>query len=74
MKVESYKQTYHNPISQIPVPAELAVMGNFDVIFIKRETEQNERSKPKRKANPLLQGSVKIIDDSTPLDNDWELD
>lgn len=74
MKVETYKQTYHNPVAQIPVPAEFALMGNFDVIFIKRETEQNEQPKPKRKANPLLQGSVKIIDDSTPLDNDWELD
>ncbi|WLF84981.1 hypothetical protein [Moraxella sp. ZY210820] len=74
MKVITYKFNYPKNTKEIPVPAELAVMGNFDVIFIKRETEQNERSKPKRKANPLLQGSVKIIDDSTPLDNDWELD
>lgn len=77
MKVESYKQTYHNPISQIPVPAEFAVMGNFDVIFIKRETEQNERPKPKRKANPALKGLGIMHDDliaPTTDISDWELD
>lgn len=73
MKVETYKETYHNPVSQIPVPVDFQ-MGNFDVIFMKKTSEFNNNPKPKRKPNPLLQGSVTIIDDITPLDNDWELD
>lgn len=73
MKIETYKETYHNPVTQIPVPEDFR-MGNFDVIFMKKTAEPIQTPKPKRKANPLLQSSVKIIDDSTPLDNNWELD
>lgn len=35
MKVETYKETYRTPVIQIPVPAEFQ-MGNFDVIFMKK--------------------------------------
>lgn len=77
MKVIAYKFNYPKNIKEIPVPAEFAVLGNFDVIFIKRETEQNEQPKPKRKANPALKGLGIMHDDliaPTTDINDWELD
>lgn len=73
MEVKTFKETYHNPVKQINVPTPFQ-MGNFDVIFMQKIPEKNEQSKPKRTPNPLLKGSVKVIDDKTPLENDWELD
>lgn len=73
MKVETYKFSYPKNTKEIPVPAEFQ-MGNFDVIFMKQIEETQDKPKAKRKPHPLLQGSVTIIDDITPLDNDWELD
>lgn len=76
MKVETYKETYHNPISQIPVPDEFK-MGNFDVIFMKKTAETPETPKAKRKPNPALKGLMTLNDDLiAPTTNieDWELD
>ena len=76
MKVETYKQTYHSPISQIPVPAEFQ-MGNFEVIFMKKTEEIQDTPKAKRKPNPALKGLMTLNDDliapTTDIE-DWELD
>ncbi len=77
MKLETYKETYYKPIRQIDVPKELHNQP-FEVFFvpIRHEVSDGEVSikKVHNAPNPLLKGTVTIIDDITPLDNDWELD
>lgn len=73
MEIKTYKEIYNEPVKQIAVPAEFQ-MGQFEVLFMKKMPEPQNKPKAKHKPNPLLRGSVTIIDDITPLDNDWELD
>lgn len=77
MKLETYKETYYKPIRQIDVPKELQNQP-FEVFFVPiiHEVSSGEISTKTvhNTPNPLLKGTVTIIDDITPLDNDWELD
>lgn len=65
--------TYHNPVSQVPVPAQFRE-GNFKVSFSKLP---QENPKSKRKLNPALNGLGIMHDDliapTTDIE-DWELD
>lgn len=70
--MQTYQAIYRTPVNQIAVPEPFR-MGNFEVVF-KEIPADNTAKKAKNMPNPLLRGSVAIIDDITPLDNDWELD
>lgn len=70
--MQTYQAIYRSPVNHIAVPEQFR-MGNFEVSF-KEIPAENNTKQIKNMPNPLLRGSVTIIDDVTPLDNDWELD
>ena len=76
MEVKTYKGIYNEPVKQIAVPAEFQ-MGHFEVLFIKKMPELQDKPKAKHKPNPLLKGlGIRYDDLIAPTTNsgDWELD
>lgn len=77
MQIQTYKEIYQHPVHQIEVPKELHNQP-FEVLFIpllqtKLQTKLQTDKKAKNTPNPALKNTV-IIDDLSPLDNDWDLD
>ncbi len=76
MEIKTYKEIYNEPVKQIAVPAEFQ-MGQFEVLFMKKMPEPQNKPKAKRQPNPLLRGLGVRHDEliaPTTKSEDWELD
>lgn len=76
MKIETYKEVYHNLMNHSTVPKALQNKP-FEVFFVPIIEDNLPKEKPKNMPNPLLKGVGVMHDDliapTTDID-DWELD